>query len=279
MAEHLRLTLTHESNRVEPRERWAPGPVTLLGDAIHATSPTGGNGANTALRDADLLRRSLIAARSATTSGRCSPTVPRPCATASTRSPPSSRNRNRPDIVRQDLLNSVDSRMTRSSMAFRTTGLRRQLCRHTRADSRPSRMSGQPRWLRQEVALRAAAGLCQPFFQWTGRTTWSSSSRSGDAAAVASPFVSNDCGSTTRRHRSSRARSNLACLHAVIGVDHRVIHGLPVVDGHPQRVGDQGSVLTAIDGPADHPARVGVQHDRAVNLAFPGAVPGDVNDP
>ncbi|CDR02759.1 oxidoreductase [Streptomyces iranensis] len=47
---------------VEPRERWTPGPVTLLGDAIHATSPTGGNGANTALRDADLLRRCLIEA-------------------------------------------------------------------------------------------------------------------------------------------------------------------------------------------------------------------------
>ena len=47
---------------VEPRDRWAPGPVTLLGDAIHATSPTGGNGANTALRDADVLRRSLIQA-------------------------------------------------------------------------------------------------------------------------------------------------------------------------------------------------------------------------
>lgn len=47
---------------VQPGERWAPGPVTLLGDAIHATSPTGGNGANTALRDADLLRRCLIQA-------------------------------------------------------------------------------------------------------------------------------------------------------------------------------------------------------------------------
>jgi 2-polyprenyl-6-methoxyphenol hydroxylase-like FAD-dependent oxidoreductase len=47
---------------VEPRERWTPGPVTLLGDAIHATSPTGGNGANAALRDADLLRRCLIEA-------------------------------------------------------------------------------------------------------------------------------------------------------------------------------------------------------------------------
>ncbi|GAB2508633.1 FAD-dependent oxidoreductase [Nocardia heshunensis] len=45
---------------VKPGQRWTSGPVTLLGDAIHATSPTGGNGANTALRDADLLRRNLI---------------------------------------------------------------------------------------------------------------------------------------------------------------------------------------------------------------------------
>lgn len=47
---------------VKPGERWVSGPVTLLDDAIHATSPTGGNGANTALRDADLLRRCLIEA-------------------------------------------------------------------------------------------------------------------------------------------------------------------------------------------------------------------------
>ena len=45
---------------VKPSGRWARGPVTLLGDAIHATSPSGGNGANTALYDADLVRRKLI---------------------------------------------------------------------------------------------------------------------------------------------------------------------------------------------------------------------------
>ena len=46
-----------------PVDPWPTGRVTLLGDAIHNMTPMAGVGANTALRDADLLRRALIAAR------------------------------------------------------------------------------------------------------------------------------------------------------------------------------------------------------------------------
>ena len=40
---------------------WPSGPVTALGDAVHAMPPTGGQGAATAIRDADLLARELDA--------------------------------------------------------------------------------------------------------------------------------------------------------------------------------------------------------------------------
>ncbi|HXP18941.1 MAG TPA: NAD(P)/FAD-dependent oxidoreductase [Streptosporangiaceae bacterium] len=42
-----------------PVAAWPPGRVTMLGDAIHATTPVGGTGANVALRDAALLTRCL----------------------------------------------------------------------------------------------------------------------------------------------------------------------------------------------------------------------------
>ncbi|WP_143229350.1 FAD-dependent oxidoreductase [Actinophytocola xanthii] len=41
---------------------WPAGPVTALGDAVHAMPPTGGRGAITALRDADLLAEELTRA-------------------------------------------------------------------------------------------------------------------------------------------------------------------------------------------------------------------------
>ncbi|GLZ55895.1 NAD(P)/FAD-dependent oxidoreductase [Actinomycetospora sp. NBRC 106378] len=46
---------------------WPAGPVTALGDAVHAMPPTGGGSAATAIRDAGHLADELVAARDGTT--------------------------------------------------------------------------------------------------------------------------------------------------------------------------------------------------------------------
>jgi 2-polyprenyl-6-methoxyphenol hydroxylase-like FAD-dependent oxidoreductase len=53
-------TFVLKLRHAKPIEQWQTTNITLLGDAIHAMPPAG-SGANTALRDASLLMRSLIA--------------------------------------------------------------------------------------------------------------------------------------------------------------------------------------------------------------------------
>jgi 2-polyprenyl-6-methoxyphenol hydroxylase-like FAD-dependent oxidoreductase len=55
-------TFTVRVRHAGPIGGWGDGPVTLLGDAVHAMPPSRGSGANLALRDAARLCRRLLAA-------------------------------------------------------------------------------------------------------------------------------------------------------------------------------------------------------------------------
>jgi hypothetical protein len=68
-------------------------------------------------------------------------------------------------------------------------------------------------------------------------------------------------------------------LHPLIGVNQHPSSRPAGLDRHPERVGNQRRGRGGVDRPADHPARAGVQHDGAVQLAFAGGVLGDVGDP
>ncbi|MFT7649296.1 MAG: hypothetical protein ACI8Y4_004057 [Candidatus Poriferisodalaceae bacterium] len=54
---------------------------------------------------------------------------------------------------------------------------------------------------------------------------------------------------------------------------------LPSPDRHLDCVGDEFGTDVVGDQPANHPPRVSVDHDRAVDLAGVGWVFGDVHDP
>ena len=70
-------------------------------------------------------------------------------------------------------------------------------------------------------------------------------------------------------------------LHSLVRVDDQpgAGFGLPVRDGHPERIGDQCRSLGRVDRPADNASAECVEHDTTVELAFAGPVFGDVGDP
>ena len=64
----------------------------------------------------------------------------------------------------------------------------------------------------------------------------------------------------------------------MLGVDHRPRAWFAVVDGHAQHVRGQSCRGRGIDRPPDHTPRAHVQHHRAVHLALPRGVLGDIGN-
>ncbi|ADD43510.1 FAD-dependent oxidoreductase [Stackebrandtia nassauensis] len=59
-ASDLGTVMIYPFSRATTLEHWPASNVTLLGDAIHCMPPTAGQGANTAIRDAALLRDTIV---------------------------------------------------------------------------------------------------------------------------------------------------------------------------------------------------------------------------
>ena len=69
-----------------------------------------------------------------------------------------------------------------------------------------------------------------------------------------------------------------SALRAVVAVNYDAFC-FAVLDRHSQGIDDQVGGLGRVDRPADHPPGGRIEHDGAVDLAFPGRVLGDVGQP
>ena len=69
-------------------------------------------------------------------------------------------------------------------------------------------------------------------------------------------------------------------LRSLVAVDDRpAVLWPPLLDGHSQRVGDQGCRGLAVDRPANDPSAKRIEHHGTVHLALAPWVLGDVGDP
>jgi hypothetical protein len=99
--------------------------------------------------------------------------------------------------------------------------------------------------------------------------------RPQNASATALSYGSPTVPSEGQQPRAAGAfgegpRRELGAVVAVNDPARQLAGGAAGVDGHAQRGSSQIGALPGIDGPTDHPARVGIQHHTAVDLAFAG---------